>query len=329
MSNGFPGFQADRNENAGGRWIANGGPRSLADKTLRHYNPRTREWVAGYDVWFCDFNNVYDFTVSPPNGYPFAPSSTPTADPRPDPSAPNVNNTEDAYQWARIDIGSPVTLGLKSNRGAGSGGNVLVSSASIISGADNTGYHFYNPFSGFGVSGDNDVEMGAYWRARNAGAVPFQFFGLDQSIIATGTTPITSAGAFSTAADQTYVGFRIDANRQVHIGINNKNVLKVEYATGITVSNVSFNEYEMRGVLGFNAGGQWARGYIDLFVNGVHVLRPTGNKFNTFVPSDMNNVFPMSPQMHAGFTYVRQGGATAELLIDAIGSWHTRESTRQ
>lgn len=337
----------------GGRWLARTPLTHEAGRTIRTID-RGIPQLSGIDYWFCDFNEAHQFSLAPSATYGGVSGNTLSAESIPAPTdralltkldadagvtdanyastitsdggAPNVNHL---FYWWRNNIGSPTTIAFWSDRALGTD-NELHSSVKLGCANNNTGFTAYQPYMSLGISlGNVRKEWGMVIRLRmQTGTVPTGagFFGISQCLVTPGT-PLTTAGALSTGANDRYIGFYVDTSRNLSFAMNNGSTGSLTVSSGDAIPSGGQYQYlEIRSRLGNDQSGVWSDGYIDAFFNG-RLIRSSTSKTNTAVPADAiwaPGAEPICPSM----SMVRTSGTGTPLYqVDCIGMWHTRQVT--
>jgi hypothetical protein len=306
---------------------------------------------AGYDLWFCDFNEISQFSVGPDGGYTGpngAVTSTQTIPAVTDPAllakldldagVTDANyastlttdatgtNVSGLFTWGRYNIGSPATYTFFSDRNLGTD-DELHTSVRLGAGTDATGFTVYNPNVGIGASSTSlEKEFGFTVRVRKSpsaqtGAV---FFGLSSQILLPGA-PLTIAGAAGADTDSIYFGFRVDTTNNIHFVINNGAAQQYTFDTGVDITT-SFHTLEIRGYYVNDGLLAWSGGYMDVYVNGVR-MNVSGGRAHSVLPTDLsfdtNNggSMPLSLTM----SVVRTATGASVAAVDYIGFWHSRQ----
>lgn len=320
---------------AGSRWLENTRLLDLAWRTGRFAAAsglgNLMPQHAGYEHFFCEFNEGHQFSLGGAGLYPgvsgnsLAAESIPLVTATANATAPNLNHL---FYWGRNNIGTPTTIAFWSDRSLGTD-NELHSSVKLGCSDIGHGISVYQPLHSLGLSiGNLAKEFGQVHRVRklpNVAAVGAGFFGFSEGLLF-GTTPITTAGVVSTAANTAYFGFFVGTSDRIWIVYNLANTFQILYDTGLTLSTV-FSTLEMRGFIQNDGSGLISGGYIDLFVDGGKVLR-TGTaaaaEDHTFRWQELT-LWPATTPIHPTMSVVKTSAAGLKAFqVDYVGSWHSR-----
>lgn len=304
------------------------GERWLAGTTLQGVLPKVSQRAAagttpaGIELWECDFNQAQDFTIAPGAQFQGPSGANALADGQPDASTPGANNTVDVFTWGRNNIGSPTTYSFYSERATGTG-NPLHSSVLMGTSVNATGFTAYQPFFSIGASiGTPRKEFGFAVRARKGGQTGAGFWGLEASVLGT-SAPLTTAGAPSATANDTYLGFFMDTAGVLSFSIRKgTNVFTLPLGASL---GTSFAYLELRADVSF--GSVFNGGFIDIFYEG-SLVAPSG-RAHSVIPTDL--AFnpagdPLGLAMSVVRTAVGSGPSVHE--TDYIGAWVTRQVHR-
>jgi hypothetical protein len=330
----------------GARWVNQTPLVNLASLTERSSGlSLSSAGFGGYDAWFCDFNDAFDFTIATPAS--FQTQSGPVANTEGSPKISDTagttgnagtNNVNTVHRWGRNSIGGAANHSFYSNRVLASPVD-MHSSVGLGSSANSTGFCAYNPFWSIQNNGLMlQREFGFIARVGRISTTQTSacFFGLEASALGT-SAALTTAGALSATSSDHYCGFFIDTSNNISFACRNGTFANFSIASGKTVdaagSTATFTTLEMRGVLvndfsGFFTGGA----YLDAYINGQLVLA-SSSRSHTMVPDDMipsgggfrGIGFEQSDPANVSMHYARTAGSgNFGMRVDCIGAWQTR-----